>query len=349
MKVRKTLVTSAALVGLLIFVSIVSATPLSLNSSLTMSGPGLTISEGGVGLESRSFPATITVSIGGPVQTALLYWAGRDFSCVGGVDNCQTPTPYLDQEMIFAGTPILGEIIGTEQYIGRDWNNIGYRVDVTSIVQSAYNSDPGAGTYNFSVDDSNVSLNFSRFNGAGLLVVYQDQDDSASYEVLVYEGLDFAYSNARGETQVTQQLDITYPPRAADVSAELITFTGDGEADRPDTVTIDGTDYYNELSGQDGDSYDTQVFNLNIPAGTTTTSIQVKSEPNPFLDGTPDSLLWEVAALRIPTTTPTAITLSRLDITSNTLEQEPFSLALALGAGLIAAAAYTRRRHRHLR
>lgn len=341
MRLRTAVLLSTMFVVALLFVGVVFATSLALNPGLTMSGQGLTVAEGGVGLEDRAFPATISVPIGGPVQRALLYWAGRDFDCAGGTGDCQTPFPYKDQELIFEGTPVTGEIIGTEEYVGSlPRNNIGYRIDVTSIVQNAFT---GAGTYNFSLEDGNTDLDLGRFNGAGLIVIYEDESDPASYEIQIYEGLDYAFSGASGENQVTELLEMTYASRSQDVAAELIIFTGDGTASRPDTVTIDGTDYYNTLTGQDGESFDTQVYGLTIPANTTQTSVQLFSETNPELSTTPDSLLWELAVLRIPTTTPTAVTLSNIDISSGVAGAGGVQAVLIVGVGL-AIVAYVRRR-----
>src|SRR5687767_2299294 len=69
------------------------ATALAPNNALTMEGPGLTIAEGGVGLQgltqatinhnndpSNPLPE-ISVTIGGPVEKAFLYWAGRQRPC----------------------------------------------------------------------------------------------------------------------------------------------------------------------------------------------------------------------------------------------------------------------------
>ena len=57
-----------------------AATPLTENPALDASGVGIAIAEGGVGLETLGAgTANLSVNIGGPVVTAVLYWAGRVF------------------------------------------------------------------------------------------------------------------------------------------------------------------------------------------------------------------------------------------------------------------------------
>jgi hypothetical protein len=49
---------------------------------LDVQGPGLTLAAGGVGLAGLGAGTrSLRVTIGGPVQTAVLYWAGRDIPC----------------------------------------------------------------------------------------------------------------------------------------------------------------------------------------------------------------------------------------------------------------------------
>ena len=52
------------------------ATPL--HPAFDLQGPGLSVAQAGLGLEGWNGAArTLTLDVGGPVELALLYWAGR--------------------------------------------------------------------------------------------------------------------------------------------------------------------------------------------------------------------------------------------------------------------------------
>jgi hypothetical protein len=175
---RKLLVASAATAAALVLSgSTADATQLAVDPPvLDLKGQGLTIVEAGVGLEGLgSGTRTLTINVGGPVQKAILYWAGRDTTnCVSGVcfEAPNTP-PFADQELVFAGGAVTGAIIGME---GADSGNIGYAADVTPAVQAA-----GTGTQSFIIADGNLTNNLDRLNGAGLIVVYTDASDTNTY------------------------------------------------------------------------------------------------------------------------------------------------------------------------
>src|SRR5687768_7166025 len=93
----------------------VQATPLSV--ALDIQGAGLSLVEDGVGLTTwdRTTPVNLSVTIPGPVQAALLYWAGRDIPCPQSGGVFVVPfQPYKDQVLTFASNTITGTIIGTE-------------------------------------------------------------------------------------------------------------------------------------------------------------------------------------------------------------------------------------------
>ena len=72
---------------------------------------------------------------------------------------------------------------------------------------------------------------------------------------------------------------------------------GDGDADRPDNTTIsNNATQFNILNAIEGPQFNTPSFPINIPSGVGTTTVQMNSAPN---NQNPDSLLWEVAALRV--------------------------------------------------
>ena len=286
------------LICLLLIASVAQATPLQV--SLDIQGVGLAVSEGGVGTQGigsgiRSF----TVDIGGPVQAALLYWAGRDRPCPQSGGSCVIPfQPYKDQVIKLDGVTITGTVIGTEgQPVsgGGPINNIAYLADVTTLVQGK-----GTGVQSFTVQDGNTASNLFRWNGIGLVVIYTDPADSTKYRLITYHGLDFAYGAdpTPGDTRVTAPVTFNHGSDTAARQARLRIFSGDGVLNRPDRIDISNNpSVVNQLDSSDGAAWDTDAIVVNIPAGVASTTVQLFSAP-PNMN--PDSLLWTLGALRVP-------------------------------------------------
>jgi hypothetical protein len=122
---------AAAVTSSILLASTAGAMALSVDPDLDLQGQGLSIAESGVGLETLSTtgPKNLTITIGGPVEKALLYWAGRKLSgCTSG--SCFLSPPLGDQQLVPDDTPISGSIMGTE--IEESRGQIGYAADVTS-------------------------------------------------------------------------------------------------------------------------------------------------------------------------------------------------------------------------
>lgn len=289
---------ATSFVCLLFLAAAAHATPLSL--SLDVQGQGLTVSEGGVGTQgigsgSRSF----TVDIGGPVQAALLYWAGRDRPCPQSGGACVVPfQPYKDQMIRLDGNLITGTIIGTEgQPVSANGpiNNIGYLADVTALVQAK-----GTGLQTFTVRDGDTASNLFRWNGVGLLVIYTDPADTAFWRILSFHGLDFAYGAdpTPGPTRVTDPVTFNHGSDTVARQGKLRIFSGDSVLNRPDRIDIsNNASLLNILDSSDGSSWDTEVLVIDIPAGVGSTTVQLVSAP-PNMN--PDSLLWTLGLLRLP-------------------------------------------------
>jgi len=264
---------------------------------------GLTLAGDGEGLmDWGGGPRDLTVTVGGPVRFALLYWAGRERPCVetpaAGSGDCSGVTePFKDQELVFDGTSITGTIIGTETQpvsAGGPILNIGYFADVTSLV-----SAKGAGTHALTLSDGNLASNLWRLDGITLLVAFTTPGDNNVYRVLVADGLDFAWGPdpTPGETRVTTPYTFNHGINLSPRTAELWLGMGDGTADRPDHVTIsNNATQFNIFDSTNGTQWDTEKLTIDIPAGVGTTTVHAVSAPNPQ---NPDSLLWEVAALRV--------------------------------------------------
>jgi hypothetical protein len=284
---------------LLLFAAGSQATTLAV--ALDVQGQGLSLAAGGAGLQGiGSGSATLTVSIGGTVQAALLYWAGRDRPCPESSPGiCTVPfQPYKDQVLSFDGNLITGTIIGTEgqpvSAVG-PINNIGFLADVSAIVKAK-----GTGTQTFSIADGDLGSNLFRLNGATLLVIYSNPADTNTYRLIVYDGLDFAYGAdpTPGPTQVTVPITISHGSAAAARQASLLVVAGDGEPTRPDRIDISNNpSVVNSLDGSTGFDWDNEQITIAIPGGVGSTTVQLFSEP---VNQNPDSLLWEVGALRLP-------------------------------------------------
>lgn len=261
---------------------------------------GLSWSHDGKGLWNwGGGPVNLTVNIGGPVRFALLYWAGRERPCTldGTGTTCPYTQPYKDQVLNFNGNPITGTVIGDETQPvsgGGPILNIGYYADVTSIVAAA-----GTGSQTFTLSDGDVASNLWRFDGVGLLVAYQDGTDLNTYRLLIQDGLDFAYGDdpTAGENRETTPVTFNHGVNFSDRSAELLLFAGDGDANRPDNTTVSNNPtLYNILNSLQGPEYNTIAAPITIPSGVGTTTVQMNSAP---AGQNPDSLLWQMAGLRV--------------------------------------------------
>jgi hypothetical protein len=275
--------------------TIANATPLASNPDLDEQLQGLSIAQAGVGLQDLGAGTkNISVNIGGPVQKAILYWAGRQLDSCSD-DSCflpPTPSPFRDQELVFDGNKVTGAITGTE--VG----NIGYKADVTGIVDAK-----GTGLQSFSIQDFDTSAakNLTRLNGAGLLVLFNDPALTGFFRVIVFEGLDFAFGRDIGlgpEALVTTPVTFNYPAEPISRSAEMIIFAGDGEAGRPDRIDVSNNpSLFDQLNSTQGPEWDNESFLVTIPAGNASTTVQLVSPPELT---NPDSLLWVLGALRLP-------------------------------------------------
>jgi hypothetical protein len=271
-----------------------------LSVALDIQGQGLAMTEGGVGLQGiGSGTRNLTVNIPGTVQAALLYWTGRDRPCPMSGGSCIIPSqPYKDQVLRFDGNLITGTIIGTETQpasAGGPINNIGFLADVTSIVQAR-----GTGLQTFPIQDGNTASNLFHLNGAGLVLIYTNPADTATYRLIVFDGLDFAYGidPTPGPTRVTVPVTFSHGSSTSARTATLWVFSGDATPNRPDRIDISNNpSVVNGLNASDGASWDTDALTVMVPAGVSTTTVQLFSEP---LNQNPDSLLWILGALRLP-------------------------------------------------
>ena len=287
--------------GLLICAAAAHATHLA--PFIDLQEQGLAMTHDGRGLwDWGGGPVNLTVTVPGPVRFALLYWAGREKPCTLNASGTECPftQPYKDQVLNFNGTPLTGTVIGSETQplsgggTGPAILNVGYYADVTAIVSAA-----GTGTHTFTLSDGNGASNLWRFDGVGLLVAYKDTTTSSTYRLLVWDGLDSAYGDdpTAGETHTTNPVVFNHGVNFSNRLADLLLFAGDGDADRPDNTTISNNPtVYNMLNADQGAQYNTPGMSIGIPSGIGTTTVRMNSEP---AGQNPDSLLWQLAALRV--------------------------------------------------
>lgn len=296
---RSPKVWTALCAAILLAAGAAGATHLSL--ALDVEGEGLGMAHAGTGLLAGS--GTLSVDIPGPVQAALLYWAGRDRPCPESSPGvCTVPfTPYKDQILSFDGHLVTGAILGTEGQpasAGGPINNLGFLADVTAIVQAR-----GTGAHTFPVADGDAG-DLYRLDGAGLLVIYKDLGDGGSYRLIVFDGLDFAYGDdpTPGDTRVTHPVNLIHGSDTAARAADLRVFVGDGESHRPDRMDVSNNpSVSNGFDGSSGAQFDADLIPITIPAGAGSTTVQLFSEP---VGRNPDSLLWFLVALRVPVPQP---------------------------------------------
>jgi hypothetical protein len=299
MRFRRTRLWTLALAFVLIVPAVSRATPLA--PFIDLQEKGLSLVADSEGLRTwGGGPRTLSVNIQGTVRFALLYWGGRqrpDPNPSGNSTCTAVAEPFQDQQMTFDGTPLTGTIIGTEcQPIsgGGPILNIGYFADVTSIVAAR-----GTGVQGFALSDGDKSSNLWRLDGATLFVAYTDAASTKWYRVIIWDGFDLAYGPdpTPGDPRVTQAATINHGANLSARQAELWLVMGDGEPTRPDLITIsNNANWVNRLDASDGVEWDLETGLIDIPAGVGTTTVQGISAP---VNQNPDSLLWEVAALRV--------------------------------------------------
>jgi len=260
------------------------------------------MSVAGAGLQGwRGVPRALAVKIDGPVELALLYWTGRDRPCPQdppGSGVCVIPgEPYKDQILTLDGVEVLGRLIGSEAQPDANpgtINNLGYMAEVTDQVRAK-----GIGRLTFRIGDGEPDKNLADLDGVGLLVISSVPGRPAA-RVIVFQGLDFAYGEDRtpGSTRITEPIAFNHGAARTGRRGVMAIFAGDALASAPDRIDIGhNPSVVNRLDGSAGAQWDADVLPVNIPGGTLSTTAVIASEP---FGGNPDSLLWVVAALRVP-------------------------------------------------
>jgi hypothetical protein len=100
-----------------------------------------------------------------------------------------------------------------------------------------------------------------------------------------------------GDTRTCAAAHLDHGINLSARNASLLIVAGDGTSDRPDRIDIsNNASLVDTIDGSQGGQWDSNEYPITIPAGVGITSVQPFSEP---VDQNPNSLLWEVVALRV--------------------------------------------------
>jgi len=265
------------------------------------------MAQAGVGLKGlrTTGSATLAFNVGGPVELAWLYWAGHDRPCA--VDPASqvcgiSQEPFKDQVLRLDGAQVTGQVLGTEFEPVTSRGpilHVGYGADVTERVRAK-----GTGRLTFRIADGDPDSNLADLDGAGLLVLYTDQDGPMA-RVLGFHGADFVYGEdlSPGEATITEAVTFAHGAAKGTRRGEIVLFVGGAEKERrPDVVEIRGNEsLIDRLDGSSGPEWDADRIPVKISGRTVATTVQIFSEP---WGQTPDSLLWVASALWLPLPDP---------------------------------------------
>jgi hypothetical protein len=257
-------------------------------SSVTIaSGTGMVAA--GTGLAEQPGSISFSIPEEDTVKQVLLYWEGQDFDSFTGDD-----TIIVENNEVF-GTQIGGPIFWTLGY----GVSATYRSDITSLGLV----EPGENTLSIE------GLDFTKFaNGVGVLVI--TDNGSPLSDIAVRDGHDLAYIDWQSPQDTTVPQTFTFDASEEERIAELTMFVSAVSGSnstygfRPTAIDIIVGDvtvtYDNLLDSIDGQEWDTVVLDVVIPAGETMLTVQVLSVDNLGIGGLPASLIWNVAALSVP-------------------------------------------------
>ncbi len=264
----------------------------------TLGVPNIPIATGtgmvaaGTGMMNQPGTINITVPSGATVKQVLLYWEGQMRTDVAGDSTIR----------INGTTEVVGTLIGGPTFFFRNAYSSAFRADITSLNLIS------AGANALTLDNLSYT---GATNGAGLLVIYDDGSTPATIDLR--DGVDLAYFNFPEPRRNMVLQTFTFAAAASIRIADIIIFASSvenmasGEDDRPDSIeiTVGGvtTIFTNPLNSYDGDEWDTFTVPVEIPAGTTSVSMQLFSRDDENTGLQPASMAWIGAGFAIKTPT----------------------------------------------
>jgi len=248
----------------------------------------------GVGIEEAD-SGTIELEVPEHVEVrqVLLYWGVRALDA--------------DDEIVLNGsTTVRGDLIGASLGVPASEDRVPqvHRADITDLELI------GGGMNSVEVSGIDLPSGAIR-NGVEIVVIGQDtRDDAPTTELTLRDGVDFAYVDYPEPFQSTERQAFTFEPLDQERTAELTLLVGDhldmfnGDR-RPSTleIQVEGSDLMeiaDPLSASDGDSWDTVVQPVLIPAGATRVEVQFFSETRTGSRRVPSSFYWFFSALNLP-------------------------------------------------
>ncbi len=197
-----------------------------------------------------------------------------------------------DSVIVVNGIAVLGTRLGDPIPFTGNQHNLSYRADIT-----------GLGLVRRGANVLNITeMDFDLFNdGVGVLVIYDLGNESAT--IGIRDGIDSAFAWFTPPLDTTVPQTFTFDAHPLERTADLVLFVGDVDVGRLTEIdiTVDGvtTTLQNPLGSFDGLEWDTFIYPVVIPAGATDVTVQVLSKGNGN-QGTPASIMWVMAALRVP-------------------------------------------------
>jgi hypothetical protein len=252
------------------------------------SGSGIVVA--GTGLFTQPGTITVDVPADATVRQALLYYE------LGH----HTSGPDHDHGTIVVnGRTLNCALIGGPTVFYADVAHQTRRCDITDeglIV-------PGSNTLEVSglhPDDVN--------DGAGVMVIYGRPGEEG--EIILRDGSDAAFAGFAGDLQRTVPQTYSFPPATVDrvarlsiMAASIANYEAPNFAPRPATLLITAGDEVTTIVDPfpipgDGAQWDSGVFDIDIPAGATSITVQMVS--GPAGGALPASLVWLGAGLSVP-------------------------------------------------
>jgi hypothetical protein len=268
---------------------------------------------GGVGLRGQGVNGTATgnITIGGvppgaDILAAFLYWQVVSTDALTA-DSGSVPVTFkghllseasapFGKLLTTAGTPPCWSSGGATGGAGGNKLTYTYRADVLRFFD--VDTDPASAGYGkyivntshqVQLPDGGSGNSLPIALGASLVVVYRTEDSSTPLSaIVIYDG---GYTLNNSSPTMSQVVKGFYQPSVTPTTpAKLTHIVGSGQANKSETLLINGTSYPNPFSASAGNSWDNPTFEFSLPSSQT----QVTTAVNPSTD----CLTWGAVILK---------------------------------------------------
>lgn len=244
---------------------------------------------GGVSLLDQ--PATLDVEVpaGATVEQVLVHWVGMHWADVSG-----------DDTLTLDGSEITGTLIGGPVKYSWRWRTSAYRADITDL------GLVGPGANSLTVDDSDFAI---RSDGISITVLYSEEGEEP-IDLDLRDGADVVSLTRPGLQKTSVAQTFTVPEASEARSADVLLAVADADEIRPQDVlvTIDGVaTSYPDLLGNGG-LFDAVTLPVEIPAGVTEVTVEVRSIVDPERpEVKPSSMVWILGGLSVDPPAPSCV------------------------------------------